>query len=777
MIDNLLSSFRVLDLTYNKGYFCSKILGDLGAEIVRVEKPGVKRDFWWWAYNSDKTLVNLDIEKEQQKVLQLASEADFLIESFPTGYLDRLGLGYNELKKSNPRLIVTSITPYGQTGPYKDFKASDLELMAMSGVMYLLGDSDRPPVRIGFPQSYILASAFAAVGTLIAHYWRAMTGEGQQVDVSAQESLFDVLQHAPFFWTYLGINPGRTGTHRFGVTGAMFLHPLTWKCRDGHITYMLQGGKAGAYSNSTLAKYIDKEGDLPDFFREIDWDTIDLGKIGPEGMVKIWEPFARFFRRHTVREVYQISLKERLQLFPVNTIKEVLEDEQLNARGFWQEQEVKDLSKKLKFPGPFTRFSFPADGSESEAGERPEVKKISLPFENVKIADFSWVGTGPLLTRWLAGYGAEVIKIESTIRPDSTRLAGPFKDNKWGLNRSAMYLLYSGNKKSLTLNLNHPDGKELARKLVRWADVVVESFSPGMMQRWGLDYDELRKINPYIVMMSVSMMGSTGPHAAQPGLGQQMTSLAGFTYVTGWPDRDPPFIWGAYSDIPSSRLGGAALLAALDYRRRTGKGCHIDLAQYEACMQLLTPLVLEYQATGYLRGRMGNHSPSAAPHGVFPCQGENQWCAISVYTDSEWQAFCKALGKPEWTEDPKFATFEKRKKNEDELEKHIADWTAQFLPDEVMTRMQQVGVNAGRVQNCSDLYRDPQLSHRKHFIPVDHPEMGEYDYFCPGFRLEKVPIKAGRDPCIGEHNEYVCTQILGLSKEEFTKYVNSGVLE
>lgn len=776
----LLSTLRALDLTTDKGCFCTKILGDLGANIIRLEKPGTKQNFWWWAYNNNKTLVHLDIENEQEKVLELAREADFLVEAFQPGYLDNLGLGYTELQKVNPRLIVTSITPFGQTGPYKDFKASDLELMAMSGVTYLLGDSDRPPVRIGFPQSYLLAAANAALSTLIAHHWRTITDEGQHVDVSCQESLLDILMHAPFFLKWHGINPKRTGTHRLGVTGAMFLHPMIWKCKDGHVAFMLQGGKQGAHSNRTLAKYIDMDDDLPELVRQIDWDTLDLAQMTPEQMTEIWAPFTRFFRRHTLKEIYHISLKERLQLFPVNTVKELLEDEQLDARKFWKVQQVNNLGKKLKFPGLFARLSFTptsSDSGESKNNKNKKKNQMVLPFEGIKVADFSWVAAVPWITKWLAGYGAEVIRVESTTRPDSTRVSGPYKDNLPGTNRSAQFLVYNGGKKSITLNLNHPGGRELARRLIGWADIVVESFSPGMMERWDLSYNELQNINPRIVMLSSSMMGSTGPHATQPGLGLQLTSLAGFTHVTGWPDRDPPYIWGAYTDVPASRLGGTTLLAALDYSRRTGRGCHIDLSQYEISLQFIAPLILEYQATGYSRGRMGNRSTIASPHGVFPCQGEDRWCAISVYTDSEWQAFCKVLGMPEWTKDYKFTDFERRRQNEDELEKHISDWTTQFPPEEVMAQLQQAGVNAGIVQNCSDLYHDPQLSHRKHFIPVEHPDVGEYDYYCPGFRLEKVPIKARRDPCIGEHNEYVCTQILGLSDEEFISFLSSGALE
>jgi crotonobetainyl-CoA:carnitine CoA-transferase CaiB-like acyl-CoA transferase len=772
-----LSSFRVLDLTNESGYLCAKILGDLGSEVIRVEQRDTKRDFWWWAYNSEKKVLHLDIEKEQEKLLQLVKEADFLVESFAPGYLDRLGLGYSRLKSINPRLIVTSITPFGQTGPYKDYKASDLELMALGGVMYLLGDSDRPPVRIGFPQAYPIASAEAAVGTLIAHCWRERIGEGQRVDVSAHESILTALLHAPYFWSWLGDNPRRTGPYRFGIQGAMFLHPLIWKCKNGHVAYMIQGGMHGAHSNRALVKYMEMEGDCPDFIREIKWEEYELINRTREELAKVWESFARLFMRHTTRELYQISLKERLQLFPVNTVQDILEDEQLHARDFWQERKIPGIDKVLKFPGPFARISLSPE--DRKAGERRERKdnKGGLLLEGLRVADFSWVAAAPWATTWLAEYGAEVIKIESRTRPDSTRLAGPFKDSKQGLDRSCQFLVHNGSKKAITLNLNHPGGREIAKKLVACSEVVVESFSPGQMQKWGLGYEELRKINPRLIMVSASMMGATGPHAAQPGLGLMLTSLTGFTYMTGWPDRDPPFIWGAYTDVLASRLGGAIIFAALDYRRRTGKGCYIDIAQYEGSLQFISPNILEYQATGNLRKRSGNRSPVAAPHGAFPCRGEDRWCAISAFTDSEWKSLCKALGEPEWTRDPRFDTFEGRKKYEDELERKISDWTIQFTPEEVMTRLQKAGVQAGAVQTCSDLFRDPQLIHRKHFVPVIHAEVGEYDYFSSGFRLEKTPFVKRHAPCMGEHNEYVYKQILGMSDEELDAYQKSGALK
>lgn len=775
---DFLSGFRVLDITNERGYFCAKILADLGAEVIRIEPPESKKhrkDFCWWAYNVGKKVIYLDILKERKRLRHLIEEADFVIQSFSPAEVEALGLDYSELAKVNPRLVVTSITPFGLTGPYKDFKASDLELMAISGFMYVLGDPDRPPVRISFPQAYLIASAEAVVGSLIAHYWRMISGEGQLVDVSVQESLFATLMHGPFFLAWQGINPKREGKYRLGLTGAMFLHPIIWECRDGYVSFVLLGGIHGAHTNRTLVRYMASEGNIPASLRDMKWEIYDLAKIGPEELANVWRYFAEFFKRHSRCELFEIALKEQIQLLPVNTVKDLLDDPHLKDRQFWREVKVPDLEETVRVPGPLARFTLSSAASKS-AGPR-HLQTYSLPFEGLKVVDFSWAGTGPWITQWLAAYGAEVVKVETFQHPDVTRVAGPYKDNQPGLNRASQFLVYNGGKKSFTLNLNHPDGKQLALRLIQWADVVVESFTPGMMRRWGFDYDNLSKLNPQLVMLSTSLMGANGPHAHLRGFGMQLACLASFAELTGWPDRSPVTIFGAYTDILASRLGGAVLLAALDFQRRTGMGCHIDVSQYEASLHFLTPLILQYQVTGSIPTRAGNRSPKASPHGVFPCRGDDRWCAISIFSDSEWNKLCEIMGKPDLAQDHRFKTFSARKRNEDELEKLVANWTIQFSAEELMHDLQQAGINAAVVKTCADLYHDPQLTHRKHFITVRHPEVGEYDYFSPGFRLQKTPLKAEHAPCIGEHNEYICTQILGLSDQEFIIYLSSGALE
>ncbi len=769
----LLSPFKVLDLTEARGhYFFAKILGDLGCSVTRLEKPGLERDFWWWAYNSQKTLVYLDVAKEFDKFIQLVRDVDILVEDFTPGYLESLGLGYTSLITINPKLVLTSISPFGQSGPYKEFKASDLEIMALSGVLFGIGNPDRPPVRIGFPQSDLLTSAEAVVGTLIALRQRENSGEGQHVDVSAQESVHCMLENKIRRQGMLGSTTRLGGYHptmpsiKIGNVPAKYLHtrhPQIWQCKDGHIAFLLHPGHMGGHSNRTLVKYMESEIDVPEKVRAIDWDTFDWEETSPEDAVVIWDTFSRFFVRHTHQELYKIALKERIQLFPGNTVKDLLTDEQLEARSFWQERRIADLNQTLRFPGPFAQIRFPSTNSGTEV--KPKIGPSGLPFQGVKVLDFSWVVTGPWITQWLALYGAEVVKVESSKVSSSGRRSR---------GRDFGFVAWNSAKKSLTLNLKHPRSMDLARRLVAWADVVVENFSPGTMQRMGLGYEDLTKINPHIIMFSASMMGGSGPHTAQPGLGQILSTLSGFTELTGWSDRLPVTAHGPYTDVISCRMGAAALFAALEYQRRTGKGCQIDFSQFESSTHFLAPLILEYQANGNLLHRMGNRSLTNAPHGVFPCQGEDRWCTLSVSNEAEWEAFCKAIGRPEWMEDSRFNTLEHRKQNEDELEKLIAAWTVQYSPEEVMGRLQKAGVKAGVVESRDDLLEDPQFIHRNHFVAVKHAELGEYDYVDSGFRLEKSPPAINCAPLFGEHTQYVCTQILGLSEEEFNTLLKDG---
>ncbi|MBI4308136.1 MAG: CoA transferase [Chloroflexi bacterium] len=399
-------------------------------------------------------------------------------------------------------------------------------------------------------------------------------------------------------------------------------------------------------------------------------------------------------------------------------------------------------------------------------------------FDGLHVADFSWVGVGPITIRYLADFGATVVHVESGTHPDVLRLAPPFKDGTPGLDRSGFFADFNASKYGMSLNLNHPRGREVALRLIAWADVVAESYVPGTMRKWGLDYECVRQWKPDVIYFSTCQQGQTGPLATQPGYGTQLVSLAGFTDLTGWPDRTPAGPYGAYTDFVNPRFGVAALVGALLYRRRTGRGLHLDLSQLEGGLQFLAPLLLDYQVNGRTTTRMGNRDPLMAPHGAYPCLGDDRWIAIAVEDDAQWMALCGVMGRPGWTRASRLAAFEGRKAHEDDLDAHIGEWTRTQKAEELMETLQVAGVPAGVVQTAQDLFADPQLRHRGHFTWLEHREMGRCAYDGPAFRLSKTPGAPRMPaPCLGEHNAHVYREVLGYSDEEVAQMVEDGVME
>ena len=406
------------------------------------------------------------------------------------------------------------------------------------------------------------------------------------------------------------------------------------------------------------------------------------------------------------------------------------------------------------------------------------MKRTKYPLEGLKVVDFSWVFTGPIVTKFLGDHGAEIIKIESATRPDGTRVYTPIRPGAMGLNSSGVFANYNSSKYSMNIDLREPRGVEIVKRLVERADIVLETFGPGVMKRRGLDYAELKKVKPDIIMLSMSMVGQYGPHSQQPSFGQVLQATNGFVHLLGWPDRAPSLPVAAYTDFIAPWYVLIALMGALDYQRRTGKGQYIDLAMLEASVHPASPVVMDYTVNGRIQNRMGNRCPGAAPHGVYPCKGHERWCAIAVFSDGEWQALCQVMGNPEWTKSPKFDTLLHRTENIEELDNLMGEWTRNYTPEEIMAKLQAAGVAAGVVQTGEDLVdHDLQLRHRQHFVEMEHAEMGLHLSERPPFRLSKTPSEPQRPfPSFGEHTEFVSKEILGMGDEEFAELIGAGVL-
>ena len=402
----------------------------------------------------------------------------------------------------------------------------------------------------------------------------------------------------------------------------------------------------------------------------------------------------------------------------------------------------------------------------------------SRALEGVKVLEFAYIGITPMTVKLLGVNGAEVVRVESRARLDPLRITAPYVDGTVSPEHSAEIAHVHSDKYGITLNMKHPKALEIAKRLVGWADIVADGFTTGVLERMGLGFEELKKIKPDIIMFSCNTFGQTGPLASFPSTGVQLTGMTGFTEVAGWPDRGPVAL-GYYTDFIVPNFNLITILAALDYRRRTGKGQHIDLAQCEIGIYFNAPLVLDYVVNNRLGQSHGNRSPDAAPHGAYRCQGDDRWCAIAVSTDEEWKSFCKVIGNPAWTQDPKFATLLGRKENEDELNRLVEEWTVNHSAEEVMSLMQAAGVAAGVVQNGEDLFNNPQLKHLQYFWWLYYPGIEkEFPTQLPFVRLSKTPAEVRKPrPMLGEHNDYVYTQLLGMSDEEFIELMAEGVFE
>ncbi len=400
-------------------------------------------------------------------------------------------------------------------------------------------------------------------------------------------------------------------------------------------------------------------------------------------------------------------------------------------------------------------------------------------LSGLKVLAFAWAVVGPLTMKFFADHGATVIRIETSKRPCTMRSSAPYKDNKPNLNRGGYFTYYNSNILSFSLNMNHPKASEIARRLVTWSDVFFENYTPGVIEKWGLSYEELKNVKSDIIMLRQSGYGSWGPYKNLPAFGMVLVPIAGLPNFIGWPGKEPlPVGVSAYTDCISPRYATAALLAALDYRDKTGKGQLLDLSQFETAISFILPGLLEYASSGKEPERMGNASPDAAPHGVYPCQGDDRWCTIAVTTDEEWRSFCREIGQPGLIEDSRFSSLENRKQNEEELNKIVGDWTVNQTAEDVMNRLQAAGVPAGVVENTADVFNDPQLRKRNIYWPMQHAEMGDFTHLGQSFQLSKTPARPySPSPLLGEHTEQICTEMLGMSDEEFVGLMQDGVFE
>jgi crotonobetainyl-CoA:carnitine CoA-transferase CaiB-like acyl-CoA transferase len=820
----MLSCYRILDLTTEKAFMCGRALSDFGAEVIKIEPPGgdparfkglfpndkvdPEKNLTWLAFNANKKSVTLDITSPEGKEIfkKLVKTADVVLESYAPGYLDSIGLGYKDLSAVNPGIVLTSISGFGQEGPYKDYKDPDIVVRALGGLVYSAGYDDRPPLTVSYEHTHSLGAMNGAAGTMIALIQRVHTGKGQHVEAITQQAL-DIVCSAETEGPYalFGQIPTRHGRARASVTlkdGSPFYNTLLWPCKDGYIALNLLLNPTAAKNNHSMMEYLKKDGIDIGFLEGWDWEKKSWEHMTREQAEKLMDSLGKFFMNHTKDELLKLAVENRFQLGPCNNAGDVLKHPQLEARKFWKEIEQPGIGK-LKYPGgavvttqgyvgPHKRAPkigehndeiLKALESISKPPGKPKAADNKKPFEGINLIQLCWAGVGVYTCNYLSHYGATTIRVETSTRPDPVRLFAPFAPTKpgepLGLERSAFFsITHTAPEMGISLNFKQPEAVEIFKKLVAWADVVAEGFPAGVMDKQGLDYEGLKKINPQIIMFRTCGYGHTGPMADQPGFGSILTAVTMMDNIVGWADRPPVPPSTYYTDQLSPMYASLSIMAALDYRRRTGQGQYIDHSQVETGLNYMTPLILDYQVNHREFQPKGNKSDYAAPHGIYRCKGEDRWVAIAVMSDDEWQSFIKAMGSPKWALDKKYAKAADRVKNSDALDKLVEAWTINYPPEAVEEILQKVGVGAGVVANAQDIDEDPQMNYYNFYRQIDHPYMGKLRYYHPApIKLSAVETAVGRPVLLGEHTDYICKQILGMSQSEIDTLRQKGAFQ
>lgn len=787
-----LDHLRVLELPGLAGAYCGKLLADLGADVIKIEPPGgdpirftgpyagdiedPERSLPFINFHTNKrsAVLDLDTDAGRAALRSLIPTVDVVLDSYQPGYLDSIGLGYDDLKAINPAIILTSVTTFGQTGPYSQYLGGDLLGGAMSGMLGTQGDPDFPPANAPLYHATQLSSIHAAVATLFVLAQRPVTGKGDHVDVSIQE----VFGHINF------------ALARYEFENALPPRPGAKALNAGINAYPVQDGWVHIYTRrwDRLKEWLNLEE-----FNSPEWRDNTYRRLHADDADPI---IARFTANWTKATLTEESQRRGIPAAPVSTPADLVNSPQLQARGFWVDTEHPVLGQ-MKVPGaPYQLSETPwrlrratprlgehtaevlAEASQPRPrievrarSDRPQQRPTppGLPFAGTRVLDFSIAFAGPYATRYMGELGAEIIKVESNAAETNTGGSGPPSINQVEINRS---------KRSITLDLHHARAQELARELAKISDFAIANFRPFTLDRWNVGYQHLKEVRPDIIMAEMPGFGSTGPQASYISLGNSLMAYSGLTRLWGFPGSpENNRCKIAYPDWIGAGKVTLAMLAAHQYRQRTGKGQYIEVAQVEAAAAMGGVAYMDYLFNGRLMDAQGNHHHTFAPHSIYPSRGDDRWVAIAVQTDEQWANMVRALGEPEWARDEALATAAGRKAREDVLDAQIAAWTKQLTPHQAMRLLQKAGVPAAAVQNGEDVYLDPHLRARGYTVEVEQPILGTK--LEPGLtmRFKETPETQPRGMALmGEANEYVFGELLGLSTAEIRQLIEDKII-
>jgi crotonobetainyl-CoA:carnitine CoA-transferase CaiB-like acyl-CoA transferase len=774
----MLSGVRVLDLSSGiAGSYCTKLWADAGADVVKVEPPEGDPLRRWSASGSrpqgqDGALFaflntskrSVVAELSSPEVAELAAGADVIVESLAPGELGNLGLG-----SANPSLVVVSITPFGQDGPWAGRPATEFTLQALCGSTASRGRPDGPPLAAGGRIGEWVGGSYAAVAGLAALWGAQRTGRGEHVDVSLLECMCVTMNtFAPVFASFVGWRKAPGPPRSIEI-------PSIEPTKDGYVGFCT----ITAQQFQDFLVLIER----PDLLEDASLASVQNRVARMDEVLAIIHAWTT---RHTTEEAIELASALRIPVAPIGNGRTVLGMDHFRERGTFVANPSGFRQPRVPYrisgrqPAPFRpapslgehtgraswgpRQALPAlTGRRDPSWPDSESQDPSLPLAGLRIVDFTAFWAGPAGSHVLAALGADVIKVESPRRPDGMRFtttARPPADRWWEW--CPVFHGANANKRSVTLDLNHAEGLEAAKSLIRRADAVMENFTPRVMEGFGLGWEEVHALAPQVVMVRMPGFGLSGPWRDRTGFAQTMEQVSGMAWVTGFADGPPVLPRGACDPMAGMHAAFALLLAVAE-ARRSGQGQLVEVTMVECALNAAAEQVVEYSAYGALLGRQGNRGPGAAPQGLYRCRGEESWLALAVETEAQWGGLRAALGDPEWARRPELETAEGRRAAHDDIDGHLASWCRQRPAEEAAARLWDQGVPAAQVVDPTEIGRLPQLAARGLFEALDHPVVGRHPVPAVPFRFRSRKRRWLRTPppTLGQHNQEVLGSLLG----------------
>ena len=790
-----MSGLRVVEIgTGSALAYCGKLFADFGADAVKVEMPGgdpgraepplvdtgsgLQSAYFAWA-NTNKRSITADIATPDgaSRAGALIVDADVLLDARPPGQPSPAALLHDALRAANPRLVIAAISWFGESGPYRDFAATDTVCRALAGLVKLVGPRGGPPVALNDHQADIVGGLTSFIVAMAGLYGR--DGLGRRFAISLHEASVALAEYQAALGLGGNVPPERQGVNRFAPS-----FPLgVYRCREGFI------GVTVITPPQWLA-FCDLL-DLPDLKANPDY-LVNFNRSLNADLIEA--EFAPRFLERTAADWFAGALRLRLPFAIVPSIAELMEQSIHRERGAFVPVCIGRASfeapivplRLAKTPPRRTGIAPQAGGSDREQSWQstreavpPQPAMHGPPLRGLRIVDLSMGWAGPLATRHMADLGAEVIKVEACQYPDWWRGfdVRPIFFEQHLYEKRPSYLVMNRNKLGITLDLTSPQGVALVKRLVKGADAVIENYSREVLPKLGLDYAALVRDKPDLVMVSMPAFGSSGEWADCRAYGSTLEHASGLPCVSGPADGPPMMNHIAYGDVIGGLNAASALMVALLHYRRTGQGQHVDLSQVECMLPLVAPWIIEQSVTGTLKPRLGNRHPTQVPHGCFRCRGDDQWVLVAVTDDAMWRALCTTIERPDLSNDPDLATATGRRRHEARIEQAVEAWTATRTADEAMVALQNAGVAAGAVRSPYELDREPHLKARNFWQPVERPFVGRHDQPSAPFRECDAPYPVHHPaPTLGEFNERVLMGLLGLSRADMDRLAKANVI-